>query len=371
MDLEFDDDQLALRESVRAVLHREAPTALARGMFDGSADGDALWKTMAGLGWPAITVPEEHGGLGRTAVEVALVAEELGSRLAPTPFFGTVGQFVPVVRELGSAEQHARWLRPVADGTATGTLAATTPTGTPTTTAPAVRARATASGYVLDGTASFVLDGRSASSIAVAAAVEGDDVAVFIVDGHDVRAIPLAIVDPTTEVAHVRFDGVTVDADRRLVGTHDVGRGLGRAHEEAAVAVALAIVGACSASVATNVEYAKAREQFEVPIGSFQAVKHMLADMYVAVERARALGYFAAAAIAEDDPRRSLAAAAAKASASDCQRLCVQHGIQLFGGIGFTWEHDMHLYARRLKVSDALCGDGTFHRAAVAELLDL
>ena len=144
---------------------------------------------------------------------------------------------------------------------------------------------------------------------------------------------------------------------------------LRRALEEATVALALEMVGTAQTIFDITLEYAKQREQFGVPIGSFQAIKHKFADMMIALERARSLGYFAALTIAEDDPRRTSATSVAKAAAGDCQRLLAKEGIQIHGGIGYTWEHDMHLYVRRIKSGEPLFGTSAWHRARIADLL--
>jgi alkylation response protein AidB-like acyl-CoA dehydrogenase len=161
---------------------------------------------------------------------------------------------------------------------------------------------------------------------------------------------------------------VTVD---RVLGdpNSSAAPALRRALEESTVAAALEMVGTAQTIFDTTLEYAKQREQFGVPIGSFQAIKHKFVDMMVALERARALGYFAALTIAEDDPRRTSATSVAKAAAGDCQRLLAKEGIQIHGGIGYTWEHDMHLFVRRIKSGEPLFGSSTWHRARVAQLL--
>ncbi len=181
------------------------------------------------------------------------------------------------------------------------------------------------------------------------------------------------MVDPTTPLADLALDGVTVPPDRVLVapGAAGVAGALDRAGQEATVALAAATVGACRAIFERTVDYAKVREQYGRPIGSFQALKHRLADMYLAVERATALCYFAALTIAEDDPRRAEAVSMAKAAAGECQLLLVQDGIQLHGGIGVTWENDLHFLVKRALAGDALYGNAVHHRGRLARMLGL
>ena len=193
----------------------------------------------------------------------------------------------------------------------------------------------------------------------------------FVIPGAAVVATPRTVLDPTLPIADVRLDAVVVDADRVLAepGSPHVEGAVERVLQEAAVAVAAMTAGACRHIFETTLAYAKVREQYGRPIGSFQALKHRLVEMYLAVERATALVYYAALAIAEDATDRATAAAAAKAAAGDCQRLLAEDGLQLHGGIGFTWEHDLHFSLKRAKTGDALFGGAVAQRAALAQLL--
>jgi alkylation response protein AidB-like acyl-CoA dehydrogenase len=374
MELEFTPDQDDLRDGVRAVLVRECPMSLVRAVIEDGAPATGLWDQMVELGWPALTIPEDCGGLGLGAVELAVVVEELGRVVAPGPFVPTVTQFAPVVRELGSEEQRERFLAPIASGALTGALAlseracGTDPAG--------VTATATASegGWRLDGRKTAVLGATESSELVVvarAAGTSGDDgVAVFVVPTGDVALEPVRAIDATRSLANVALDGVAV-GDDRLLGTPGPGAAarVRRAVEEAATMLALEAVGTCQAIFDITLEYAKQREQFGVPIGSFQAIKHKFADMLIALERARATGYFAALAIAEDDPRRATAASTAKIAAGECQQRLAKEGVQIHGGIGYTWEHDMHVYIRRAKTDTQLLGTEAEHSARLAALL--
>ena len=190
-------------------------------------------------------------------------------------------------------------------------------------------------------------------------------------DAPGVSVDPVRSFDPTRLMGTVVLRDVTIGGDAVLGEPGDAtAEAIRRAVEEATVAVALETVGTTQTIFDITLEYAKEREQFGVPIGSFQAIKHKFTDMLLAIERARATGYFAALTIAEDDERRTMATSMAKAAAGDAQRLVGKEGIQIHGGIGYTWEHDIHLYVRRAKVGGALFGTATDHRAAVADLLD-
>jgi alkylation response protein AidB-like acyl-CoA dehydrogenase len=376
MQLEFTSEQEDLRDSVRVVLERECPMTLVRAVVETGVAPDALWKHMVELGWTALTVPERAGGLGLGPVELAVVVEELGRVVAPGPFLATATQFTPAVREAGDDTQQQRFLGPIVEGTGTGALAITEPgvAADPI----AVRAQATrdSGAWTLSGSKTFVLDGDTADEIVVVAREPGtvgeDGVAAFVTPRDSLRVTPRRPLDPTRSLVDLDLDGARVPDDRRLgdPGPRTV-LALRRAIEEATAMLAVEIVGTAQAILDVTLDYAKQREQFGVPIGSFQAIKHKFADMLIALERARATAYFAALCVAEDDPRRAIAVATAKAAAGDCQRRFGKEGIQILGGIGYTWEHDMHLYVRRIKTDAQLLGTAHEHRRRIAELLGL
>jgi alkylation response protein AidB-like acyl-CoA dehydrogenase len=372
MELEFTPEQEELRDGVRSVLSRECPMSLVRAVVEDGAPATGLWAQMVELGWPALTIAEDLGGLGLGAVELAVVVEELGRVLAPGPFVPTVTQFAPVVRELGTSDQHERFLTPVARGELTATFAITEPGSGIDVRTVRTTAKPSDGGWQIDGRKTGVVGAAEADEIAVVARVgEGEsEVATFVVPSSALVLEPVNAFDRTRSLSNLVLDAVSVPADR-LLGEPGVSAesGLRRATGEAVVALALETVGTCQTIFDVTLEYAKQREQFGVPIGSFQAIKHKLADMLVALERARATGYFAALAIAEDDDRRAAAASTAKIAAADCQRLLAKEGIQIHGGIGYTWEHDMHLYVRRVKTNAQLLGTEAEHRALLAGLL--
>jgi alkylation response protein AidB-like acyl-CoA dehydrogenase len=373
MELEFTTDQDELRDSIHAVLAKESPVSLARAVVENDERPTALWATMVDLGWPALTIAEDHGGIGLGVLELAILAEELGRVIAPGPLLATVSQFAPAVREVGTPEQHARFLGAVAAGELTGSLAIAEPTGS---FDPAyVSASITFDGdeAVLDGTKSFVVEGDAVDELVVVARVDNtdaDNVRAVVVPAAAVSTTSVNAFDGSRRIAHIDLAGVRVGKDRVLGDPEaPAAPALRRALEEATVALALEMVGTAQSIFDIALDYAKQREQFGVPIGSFQSMKHKFADLMISLERARATGYFAALTIAEDDPRRTSATSVAKAAAGDCQRLFGKEGIQILGGIGYTWEHDMHLYVRRAKSGEALFGTSTWHRARIADLL--
>jgi alkylation response protein AidB-like acyl-CoA dehydrogenase len=385
VDLDFTADQEELRDGVRQFLGAEVPIALVRQIVEaaerptaeGLAQADAavatLWASMVGLDWPALAVPEEHGGMGLGAVEVAVVAEELGRVCAPAPWLATVTQFAPLVRELGDDAARDRFLGAIASGSTTGTIAIAEATGSWKAADVTATATPDGDGWVLHGTKCYVQDGDQADELGVVVRLVGttgaDGVAAFVVPRPDVRAEPLRPLDKSRHLTTVHLDGVRVGPDRVLGTPGACAAGVERAVQEATVAIALEVVGLCQTVFDMTLEYAKQRMQFDVPIGSFQAVKHKFADMYVQIEKARAAAYFASATLAEDDPRRAVATAMAKAAAGDAAKVVAKEGIQIHGGIGFTWEHDAHLYIKRIKSDEVVFGTASTHRQVVAGLI--
>ena len=366
MEFEFTDEQLELQRMVRDVLDAEAPPELARAVADGQPGAADFWQTLVGLDWPAMALPEHLGGLGYGWVELAIVLEELGRHAAPGPFTATLTQYAPMIAEVAEPEEAATRLAPVATGDITGTLALDEGSGAWDPAVVEAGARRDGDDLMLSGTKHYVVDGATADELATVLRLNGE-LRVVLVPGSAVSAVEVNPVDPGVRHATVTFDGVRVPA-HRLIGRGDATSGVQRALEQSVAAVAAVTVGACQRIFDIINAYAKERVQFGVPIGSFQAVKHKLADMYRDIERARVLVYYAALTLAEDHPDRTLAASMAKAAAGEAQRRCVQDGLQLAGGIGYTWEHDLHLFLRRAKVGELQFGSASQHRRRVARL---
>lgn len=365
MDLELSEDQAHLRDNIRDVLEGLCPPSVVRGVYEGTGGSDDLWKQMVDLYWPALGIPEAAGGLGLSFVEVALLAEELGRAAAPGPMLATATQFVPALLEAGAGEELAE----VAAGNYSGSLALAE-RGRWTLDAVETVARSSGDAWVLTGNKSAVLSGAEVDQFAVVARDEtNSQIGLFLVESDAADRTVDDQLDPGLGLADVSFE----ESPAILLAAPgpDAEQAVGRAMEQAVVAMSLHTVGACRRIFEVTLEYAKVREQYDRVIGSFQALKHRFADMYLAVERANAVGYYAAVAIAEDDPRRSEAAHLAKAAAGDCQRLLAGDGLQLHGGIGYTWENDLHFLLKRAKAGDALCGSRAFHRARLASMLGL
>ena len=372
MDFEVTPEQRDLIDAVRSVLARECPTALVRDVVENGSVPEQPWKSARELGWTAIDLPEGLGGLGLGFTALGLVVEQHGRHIAPGPFLATVTQFLPAVCEAGAPGPLERFARPAGAGELRGALAIDHGRAAEHEPGESLRARRNGTVWVLEGERTYVLDGDAADEIAVAARIdEGDGVGLFAVPQGAIEARRVVALDPSRPLAHMRFDNVRVEADRVLGTPGRSARALGRALECATVAAALECVGTCQTLLEMTVEHAKNRRQFDQPIGTFQAIQHKCADMFVQVEKARATGYFAMMALAEDDPRRTLAASMAKAAASDCQRLVCKEGIQIHGGMGYTWESDVQLFVKRAKTLEALFGTGAAHRRRIADLLEI
>ncbi len=375
MELELSDDQQALQESVRAVLERECPISLVRSAVEEHKPAEELWTRMVELDWPALAVPEDDGGLGLGFVELAVVCEQLGRVLCPAPFLATATQFVPAILGAGDPEQRRRFLGAVAGDGVVGTLAVAEAAGSFEPTGITALAVSDGDSVVVDGEKQFVFDADLADEVVVAARRPGsvgeDGITLVVVPRSSLVTEPMIVLDGSRNYATVTLDSVRVEPDRVLGPRGGSGAVLRAVVQEATVALATEMVGTCQAIFDIVHAYVQEREQFGVKVGSFQAIKHKLANMYVSVESARATAYFAAAAIAESDERRDVAVAMAKASVGDCQKLLTTEGIQCLGGIGYTWEHDMHLYVKRAKSGAALFGTGAEHLERLSHLLGL
>jgi alkylation response protein AidB-like acyl-CoA dehydrogenase len=298
VELELSTDQEELRDSIRAVLAKESPVSLAREVIETGRYPDELWTTMTALGWPALTVPEEHGGIGLGPIEAGILAEELGRVIAPGPLLATVTQYVPVVRETATPEQQHGFLGAVARGEVRGALCLAESSGSYDPAEVAATATPDGKGFVLAGTKRFAIEAAAADELAVVVRVEGstgdEGLTVVVVPGAEARSSPVRTLDGSRAVADVNLDGVRVGPERVLGTPGNAAPALRRAVEEAAVALALETVGTCQTIFDITLEYAKSRRQFGVPIGSFQAIKHKFADMLVALERGRSTRHLSA-----------------------------------------------------------------------------
>jgi alkylation response protein AidB-like acyl-CoA dehydrogenase len=379
MDFGFNQEQELLRATARKFLENECTSEFVRArMAEPAGVTDEFWKKLAEQGWLGLIYPEEFDGTGLGFVDLTVLMEEMGRAVMPGPFFSTVLLGGLTIFEAGSAAQKKEWLSKISAGQAKATLAFTEPNARWDAAGVTVSARESSGKFTLTGTKLFVLDAHVADVIVVAARTrEGkrpeEGLSLFLVPkgakGLDVKLLPT--MDQTRKLCEVTFRDVTVGADA-LLGAKDQAWGpLSRVLDRATVALCAEMCGGAQRVLDMTTDYAKIRVAFGKPIGSYQGVKHRAADMLVEVENAKSLTYYAAWAVDENVPEAPLAASMAKAYVSDAYRRTAGAGIQLHGGIGFTWEHDLHLYFKRAKSSEFTFGDASYHRERVAQLINL
>jgi alkylation response protein AidB-like acyl-CoA dehydrogenase len=377
MDFGFNEEQDLLRSTARKFFENECPSEMVRKLMD-TPEGmtPTLWGKLGEQGWLGLIFPEPYDGMGLGLVDLVVLMEEMGRAVIPGPYFSAVLLGGLAILEAGSDAQKKEWLPAIASSQKRVTLAWMEPSamlGAAGVTLPAVKKGAT---FTLSGTKLFVPDAHTADAIVVAARTTGkseDGVSLFLVPrgarGLEVNLLPT--MDQTRKLCEVTLKDVAVGGDA-LLGA--VGAGwtpLGRVLDRATVALCAEMCGGAQKVLDMTVEYAKIRQAFGRPIGSYQGVKHRAADMLVDVENSKSITYYAAWALDEGVAEGPLAASMAKAYVSDAYRRVSAAGIQLHGGIGFTWEHDLHLYFKRAKGSEFTFGDATYHRERVAQLVNL
>ncbi len=332
MNFDFTDDQQAIKRTARDLLAQRFKPEAVRELSEARRYDDAHFAELADLGWTGIFIDEEHGGQGLGTVELAILMEELGYSLAPVPFLSNAAAGL-ALQHAGSDEQRSRWLPGIASGEARG-----------------------AAGLARDGEGSLVADADSAAVI-----VLFEDGAGAVYEAFDCEIEPVEAIDATRRYARVRpsGEGEALASDPAP------------ALDRIATAVAAELTGICQRTMEMSVEYARERKQFDRPIGAYQAVSHRCADMLREVESTRSTTLWAAWAAEAEPETLPLAAAMAKASASDAGWNVTSSALQVHGGIGFTWEHDLHFFLKRAKVDGALFGSAREHRERVAELSGL
>jgi alkylation response protein AidB-like acyl-CoA dehydrogenase len=368
MNFAFTEDQILLRNSVRSVLEEQCKPAHVRALMDdprGYSEG--LWSEMAKLGWLGLPLPESQGGAGLGLVELCLVLEEMGRAAYPGPYFASVALGGLGLLLGGSAAQKERWLSAIASGRArtSAALLEDSLDWDPASTATA--ARRDGGGWTLSGVKRFVPWAHAADAVLVPArAAEG--VSLFLVDPRaaGVTLKPMVGIDLTNRWSEMRLAEVRVGADA-LVGEPGAAAPLLEALlRRAAVCASAEMLGAARRCLDLSVEYAKVREQFGQPIGSFQAIRHRCAEMLLGVENSHSAVYYAAWTLHAGAEDGAVAASICKAYVSEAVRQVCGDAIQVHGGIGFTWEYDLHLYFKRAKALEPLFGDAEFHRELIA-----
>ncbi|ETW93852.1 MAG: acyl-CoA dehydrogenase [Candidatus Entotheonella factor] len=380
MDFGFSEEQDMLRQVARDFLAEKCPTTFVRQMMEDEKGYSAdLWNEMAGYGWLGMTFPEAYGGQGLGFVDLMVVLEEMGAVLLPSPYISSVILAGQTILIAGSEAQKQEYLPKIADGSLIATLAMTEPSGRFDAEGISdVRALPADDGFQISGTKLFVTDAHVSDLMVVAARTKdaGDKsfgVTLFLVDSNTagITVNLLETMDQTRKQCEVVFDQVNVSRDR-VLGQVDMGWPvLQKVLNLGCAALCAEMVGGAQRVLDISVDYAKERVQFGRPIGSFQAIKHKCAEMMLQVESAKSAAYYAAWAVDEDVPEAPLAVSMAKAYCSDAYRHTAGEGIQVHGGIGFTWEHDMHLYFKRAKYAEFTFGDATYHRELVAQEINL
>lgn len=365
-----------LRDSARNLLEKQCPTTVVRRLMEDERGYDpALWKQMAELGWTGLVIPEEYGGSGLSYIDLVLVLEEMGRVVLPSPFLWTV-MVAEALKRAGSEAQKKTLLPKIATGELIATLAWLEPSAAWDAGSIAMAARTSGGGFRIDGVKLFVNDAQEANCFLVAARTGGsgeEGLTLFAIerDRPGIAVNALKTMDQTRRLYEVKFNNVAATAGD-VVGT--IGQGwktLSTVLDRGKVMLAAEMIGGAQRVLDMTVEYAKIRVQFGRPIGSFQAVQHKCANMMVDVEGARSAVYYAAWAVSNDVAEAPIAAAVAKAAASDAYRRVSAEGIQCHGGIGFTWDHDLHLYFKRAKSSEFTFGDATYNRELIAQGINL
>src|SRR5215211_805507 len=328
MDFGFSDEQGAIKETAREMLANRCPMVKVREAAESRSYPEDLWEEIVHLGWPGIAISEEHGGQGLGKVELVILCEELGYACAPTPFLSNAVAGL-ILAHAGSDDQRERWLSGVASGESRGASELTAPDESP-----------------------VVADAAGAAFVVLS---DGD--AARLVEGDAAEIQPVELIDPTRSFARVLADGgeaVSGDVEGAI--------------DRALVALAAELVGVAQRALDMAVDYAKDRQQFDRPIGAYQAVSHRCAEMLYETEEARSLTYYAAWCADAEPESLPMAASMAKARASDAAWRVTANALQVHGGIGFTWEHDLHFLLKRAKVGGRLLGDPRRHRDRVATL---
>jgi alkylation response protein AidB-like acyl-CoA dehydrogenase len=374
LDFGFSEEQEMLRDAAKRFLTDNCSTKFVRQMMaDATAHDPGFWQKLVLQGWPGLLIPEQYGGANGTFLDLTVVIEEMGKALVPGPFLAAALLGAPTFIEGASDALKSEFLPKMAEGKFIATVAIAEAAGRFDAGGIELKANRKGSGYTLSGEKFFVPDAHVADAIVVAArtgAGTGEDgITLLCVPAREkgVTVTQLKTVDMTRRACHVKFEDVQADT---VIGKENAGWPvLRRVLDIATAALSTEMVGTAQKALDIAVEYAKTRVQFGKPIGSFQAVKHKCVDMMVAVENARSLTYYAAWTVDERVAEAQSAVPMAKAYASDMAKNVTSEAIQVHGGIGFTWEHDMHLYHRRALAGEANFGNAPIHRETVAKSL--
>jgi alkylation response protein AidB-like acyl-CoA dehydrogenase len=378
MDVRLSDEQTEIARQARRFFEKECPMDYVRAMAeDERGITEEVWKGMAEMGWMAMRLPEAYGGLGMEMMDMAVLMEEMGRAVLPGPFFSTVLLAAEIVMEGGSEEQKERYLSRIAQGELRGTLALLEPVSGADLDYVRMSAEPNGDGFLVYGTKMFVPDLLGADFVILAARIDdgrdpGRAITLFLVDLNrdGVSVSPLPTMDATRKLGVLELDGVRVGLNEMLGEPHLGWVALRAALQRGQVALGAECVGGAERVMEMAADYAKIRVQFDQPIGAYQAVKHRCAKMFQDVESARSLMYWSAwAQDNADTGEAALAASSAKAYCSEVFREVSASAMQVLGGTGFSWEHDIHFYLKRAKANEVALGDPIYHREQIALIL--
>jgi alkylation response protein AidB-like acyl-CoA dehydrogenase len=370
MDFDFTQEQVMLRDLTREFLTRESTPKAVRALWDDQRGySESTWQQLSEMGLHGLTVPETYGGQGLGMVDLALVLDEMGRAAYPSPYFATTVLAAGAIQASGSEDAMSRHLPDIAAGRTRATFALLETSLSWQASAVQLRAERSGDGYTLSGTKRFVPWAHVADLIVVVARSSGG-ITLFAVPAgtsgvSEARNVEMDRTNPTSTLT---FKEVSVPADA-VIGQVDQGWPIVQAVlQRAAVAASAEMLGASRRCMDMSVEYAKVRQQFGQPIGMFQAIKHACAEMLLEVENSHGATYYAAWALDAGSEDATLAASAAKAYVGDASRKVCGSSIQVHGGIGFTWDYDLHIYFKRAKHFEPLYGDADFHREQALQL---
>lgn len=372
MDFRLNDEQQQIQETARDFLESQGLTEPARRVMDGEAEAaEELWEELASLDYTALSVPLEHGGLGEGMVYLTALLEEAGRAVMPGPFPETTAFAVPLLAAGGSEEQQARFLPEVAEGTVRFTVGLYEPEGDFLPDGIRAGAAREDGGFRLSGTKTLVPYARMSDRVIVPVRTRRgrgfDGLSLFLLDPEDLAVEPLGSLDRTRPLYRCGLEDVVVSEEALLGPLHGGGSLLQRALDRLRIAYCAMTVGAADRAVDLSVEHGNERTQFGQPVGRFQAVKHRIVDMWMDLQRARSLVYYAAWSLDTDEPDAPRAVSAAKA-------FCSEQGLEIFeadilnhGGMGYTWDHDTHLYLKQAKSWQNYLGSPSDHRERIAQ----
>ena len=378
MTFGLSEEQEMLKTAARDFLTNECPRTHVREMMDDEVGySPELWKKIADLGWLGLVIPEKYDGMGMHFKDLAILCEEMGRVLLPGPFISTLILVGMPILNAGTEELKKEFRPRIVNGEIICTLAALEEGGDLWAEDIKLKAVPRNGDHIISGTKLFVPDAKAADYILCAARTKRADnpeegITLFLIKAKEwgTYIAPLKTLDETRKQYEVVFNNVIVP-DKYIVGElHQGWPILKKTALQAMVALCAEMVGGGEMVLEMTVNYAKERIQFGVPIGSFQAIKHKCADMHVALEYARSLMEWAALAVDEDAPVAPIAVSMAKSYCGDTYMKVTNEGVQIHGGIGFTWDHDMHLYFKRARSSDTAFGDSNYHRELIAQSFD-